>query len=368
MLPGIPTLIFYSSVMQKLFVSIICICILLACQTSPKNEERQTKNELTFPQRMVVTYLSYPQFVQEDFPQQFFDLPIQIEKYRSKTQVLYLSMPKDGGGKAKLTHICDTSLLTFAVADSSGFFLDPYVFQDKNKLYFSLPTTALLVDGQKQIHQQIGDVVYEATLDELAAVFSGEKMFNGPALAKTHELNHEGQHYVVGNHCATISPKGEPSLQRLAARIIDSTATREEQAQQLLDFVTRHINYTGDAGMEIFRRPTEVLLSQKADCSGKVVLYASLLEQIDYPYLLVYLPRHIALAIPGDFSDKNGMHFVHEGETYYFAETTSKGFLIGLSYFNPPLQESNIEYLQYPGKATKLYDIANGDSLEFAKR
>ena len=202
----------------------------------------------------------------------------------------------------------------------------------------------------------------------MSAIFSGEMMFNGPVIAQTNDLDPHGRNYTVANHCATIALGGEPSFHRLAHQIVDSTSRPAEQAQQLLDFVTWQIDYTGDGGMEIFRRPTEVLLSQLADCSGKTVLYASLLEQIDYPYLLVYFPLHIALALPGDFSSKNGMHFEHEGETYFFAETTSKGFLIGLSYFSPPLSEENIDFIQYPGRATRLYDVTNQDSLEFVKR
>lgn len=318
---------------------------------------------------MVVTYLSYPQFVHEDFPQQVFSIPLEVVRYHPRENLLYFSIRSEVADKQEIAHISkDTSLVTFATVDSNGIYLDPYFFTEEERTYFSLPATALAIDDDIQIHTRLGEHRYQISLAEMATVFSGEMMFNGPALAQSNEKNHQGQNYIIGNHCATISPKGEPSLQRLAAQIIDSTTTREKQAQQLLDFVTREISYTGDAGMEIFRRPTEVLLSSTADCSGKTVLYASLLEQIDYPYLLVYLPQHIALAIPGDFPKKNDMHFEHEGETYYFAETTLKDFKIGRTYLSSPYREEDIEYLQYPGKATKLYDVANRDSLEFAKR
>lgn len=369
MLLGVPTLSFLGRhLMQRLFVMLAGLC-LIACQQAPQIKQSKKTNELTTVQRMVVTYLSYPQFVHDDFPLQLLGLPVRVEKYRAKAKILYLSLPGEIPDKQPLMRfVKDTSLIQFAREDSSGVFLDPFYFSSNERTYFSIPATSLEIDERIGIRTEVGKHLYEASIAELAAVFSGEMMFNGPALATTNDKNYQGQSYVVGNHCATISPKGEPSLRRLAARIIDSTASRETQAQQLLDFVTREISYTGDAGMEVFRRPTEVLLSKTADCSGKTVLYASLLEQIDYPYLLVYFPRHIALAIPGDFPTKNGMHFEHEGQTYYFAETTFKGFWIGLSYFSPPLREERIKYLQYPGKETRLYDVVNRDSLEFAKK
>lgn len=370
MLSGIPTFLFSTpSCMQKLFVIIACFCLLLACRDTPRKTKRAKKKELTTLQRMAITYLSYPQFVHEDFPRQLFSIPVNVERYHARKKLLYLSVPKDSVDKQAIYQLADDSTaITFATEDSSGIFLDPYHFTDENRTYFHLLATSLVIDSTKSIHTSLGGTTYEANIAEMGKIFSGEMMFNGPAVAQTHEKNYQGQSYVVGNHCATISPKGEPSLKRLVDKLIDTTDSRETQAQHLLDFVTRQISYTGDAGMEVFRRPTEILLAATADCSGKTVLYASLLEQIDYPYLLVYMPRHIAVAVPGDFSDKNGMSFEHEGERYYFAETTFKGFWIGQTYFSPPLSEEDISYLQYPGKATRLFDVANNDSLEFVKK
>ncbi len=317
---------------------------------------------------MAVTYLSYPRFVHDEFTQQFFGIPLELEEYAPDTRTLYLSAPKDSLSKKKLFAICqDSSLIQFALEDSNGISLDSYHFPDSNKLYFKLPASSLNIDSSRQIYTHFGEIMYEASLAELADIYSRKMMFNGSAIAGIPDKNNPDQVSWIGNHCATISLAGEPSLLRLSSRIIDSTASREAQAQQLLDFVSRNITYTRDAG-ELFRNTAEILLGKKADCSGKVVLFASLLEQIDYPYLLVYLPRHIALALPGDFSRKNGMLFEHEGQTYFFAETTFPGFLIGSTYFSPPLSENDIEFLQYPGKETKLYDVVNGDSLEFVKK
>jgi len=80
-------------------------------------------------------------------------------------------------------------------------------------------------------------------------------------------------------------------------------------AQRLLDFVTEELDYDpSDAisGIEVLKRPNEVLMTKSSDCSGKVILYASLLEQTNIDYRLVYFDGHIAVAVEGEYGNRNG--------------------------------------------------------------
>jgi len=154
--------------------------------------------------------------------------------------------------------------------------------------------------------------------------------------------------------------------------LTSSCGTKEEMSQKLLDFVTKDIKYDFDAheeGVEQLKRPDEVLMTKKSDCSGKAILYASLLEQIGVDYRLIYFKGHISLAIEGDFKDNNSLSFSIGGKTFTMAEVTAKGFIIGDSILATPdgklLRIKDMLYFQKPGLGSKIYDAKTGKPLQF---
>jgi len=58
---------------------------------------------------------------------------------------------------------------------------------------------------------------------------------------------------------------------------------------------------------KVLKRPNEVLMTGNSDCSGLTILYASLLEQTEADYRLVYAPEHTTVAVAGNFPARNGM-------------------------------------------------------------
>jgi transglutaminase-like putative cysteine protease len=350
-------------------MSWLVLLLAIACNSpTSKTDVTQPTEQVSDLQRMVVTYLVYPQFVHEDFASQALGLPLKVEKYQPSKRMLLASLDSSSfAGSDSLLAIClRPEEITWPTPQPGYLELGPYQIRNRERQYFRFPLSNLRVDSSRKVKVSLGAHGYKASLAELSRIFSGEKLYNGPALVQAGV--EDGRPVVIANHCATIVPKGEPSLARLVEQVCTPEASAEQQTQELLDFVSRQIDYTGDAGMEIFRKPSEVLLSGRADCSGKVVLYASLLAQAELPYLLVYVPRHICLAVPGDFPKRNRMHFEHEGQTYFIAETTLPGFQIGSTLLDLPILPEDVEYLQYPGKRTRFYEVATGDSLPFATR
>jgi len=240
--------------------------------------------------------------------------------------------------------------------------LGPYKSRDLSRLLLRFPARELKWKEDSLLQVDYKEVSYSLSLEELADFYTRKAIYDAPAIF---ELMENGKRYGIANHSAVIAKPGEKSLNSLIRQLIPDSVSREARYQLLLDFVSEEIEYEYLDEYEIFFKPNEVLLRQKSDCSGKVVLYASLLEQMQLPYLLVYTEGHILVAVPGDFSIRNGIHFDHDGERYYFAETTLKGFQIGKSMAFPTLGEKDIQYLQKGGKNTRLYDYQKGDSLDF---
>ena len=136
---------------MKYLLWLICGLCLFSCQGEKEIQERD--NEIELLQRMTLTYLSYPDYIHEAFPQQLFDLPISMEEYDAQEGKLYFSIPAEMLGQTDFTKLCeDTSMIEFAVAEDSATFLrfGPFVFERKQKTFFSLPLALLKIDRKRR--------------------------------------------------------------------------------------------------------------------------------------------------------------------------------------------------------------------------
>jgi len=322
------------------------------------------KEELPDLARSVLGYLSLPDFVNQDFESQIFGEIADFLVYDPKSSLAYFSMdtPWD---KNQLWKICtDTSLIEYSQLEENYMALGPYKSRNTNQLMFRFPGKLLNISKDTTVRVRFNEVEYQLTLDQLKDFYTRKSIYDGPALFVFQDTS-DGKRYSIANHSAVVSPNGEPSLAAFLDDLLPENLSDEDQYQKVLDFVSREIDYEDINKYEIFFKPNEVLMRGKSDCSGKVVLYASLLEQLKLPYLLVYTDGHILVAVPGKFPSFNKMNFDHEGTTYYFAETTLSGFQIGLTRTLPELSEKDIEFLQKGGKRTRLFDYRTKDSLDF---
>ena len=205
------------------------------------------------------------------------------------------------------------------------------------------------------------------SLEELAGFLSNESVFSGRLYA-IEKIIERGDDLVIANHGAFVAHPDEPSLTRFVNEMTQKVVTDEKLAQDLLDFVTREIRYDGRdeiRNAEVLKRPNEVLMTRASDCSGMTVLYASLLEQTNIDYRLIYLPKHITVAVNGNFPNENGLRFSIQGKNYSIAEVTIPGFQIGRTNILDSYSPSDIKYVQNPKKDSEILDFKTKKPLEF---
>lgn len=327
---------------------------------------------LTDIQAAVATYLYLPQFSFPEFAAQVFQLDIISQGYDPVNKLVYLSIPNELAKKDQgaLAGICSTpEKIEFATGYQAVQWLGPDLERDRDtsRMIIRLPAEYMILDSAAVLRRKLGKQEITVSLAELAESYRHRYAYNSPALALAPGPGDIS--YVIANHAAPMSDVGDPILERFIDNLLSTKQkTQLDTAQALLDFVTQSIRYTHHGDLEIFMRPIDVLLAGEADCSGKVILYGSLLNQVDIPFLLVYLDGHITIGVEGKFSKNNGMFFIHEGETYTLAETTAEGFEIGQSELMEPMETWHYKFLQKPGRTEKLYDLWKNDSLEFADR
>jgi hypothetical protein len=145
--------------------------------------------------------------------------------------------------------------------------------------------------------------------------------------------------------------------------------TKEEKAQALLRFVTNQITYSYEDlwyETEIAKRAHEVLLSGDGDCSAKTTLYASLLEQCDIPYCLLYYKNHVNVGVQGKFEVTNGYIQVIHNIKYAVAETTVENFIIGKSSIENVSIISKLQFYQQPRLGATIFNAITNEPFQFA--
>lgn len=215
-----------------------------------------------------------------------------------------------------------------------------------------------------KFEKKIGSVTYDITLKELADYYYGKSTYIGSRYA-TSLVKKDGRYNRFLNHSATVAKGAEPSMMRLVSRVINGITDKEEMIQKWLYFINKNITYDYNirwqAG-DFLKRPNEVMMSGRGDCSGKTISFVSGLEQMNVDYVLIYLAKegklcHIASGVKGDFEvEKNAYYFKHNGQTYHFCESTaSRGWKIGGENFGTSIFEYDIAFIQEPGKKPKVF-------------
>jgi hypothetical protein len=246
----------------------------------------------------------------------------------------------------------------------------------EDKQVFGVNYDHLNIDPEKRVKKVFGRHTYEVSVSELHDFLSNRTVHGGELVAvkKFTETAYGGHIEGLLNHGAFVAKKGEASLSRLVEQITTRYGIEgnERIAQQLLDFVRENIKYDhgeAAASVETLNRPNEVLLRGEADCSGHAILYSSLLEQAGIDHLLVYSTNdqgrgHISVAVAGNFNNDNNLAFDWNGRTYHIAESCiNRRFIIGESRA-VGLKFENFDYLQVPGKDSKIFDM-DGNYLPF---
>lgn len=327
-----------------IYILLLTTLILFSCG---KNELDKTSSENSLMKEAVVSYMSQSEFTSSDFVQQVTGTNAELQVYDMQGKMLYFSVEKNGFHRDSLLNKLteNPERVEFGAEDNGRVKLGEYILNGLNKFFLRIPKNDLKVDTTRTINIQLGKYSYSMTMHELMNFGTNISIYGG-----ARDTTADGNIYTA-NHGAFVGKANETSLKRLAAEIIGTETSKEKIARLLLEFVNTNISYSdfeGTGEYEILKRPNEVIMSRKSDCSGLTILYASLLEQAGLDYVLLYFPGHISPAVEGNFPNSNGLAITFEGKTYTLAETTVKGFDIGVTKIMESINTRNITFIQKP--------------------
>ncbi len=288
----------------------------------------------------VLNYAANPDFAPSNIFGQLTGTKAEMEMFFVDTGKVYISLPITEDWKAareKLTKRPDAT--DFSQSTKQPYKLDKYVLNKPDIYFFRIDATDFKVDPDAKVVIPFPRATYDPTASELSGFIRDKEIMGGKDFFVA---GHRGEKTVYSsNFGAQVAVPGEPSLTRLAIKLVGEEKRPERMAQKLLDFVTVEIEYDHDEQewsdyKQVIKRADEVLMTRKATCASKAALYASLLEQVGIDYVLVYYPSHLAVFVKGRFRDDNGHSLLLDGQRYYYAESTTPGFVIGVTEITFP--------------------------------
>lgn len=351
-----------------ILLSLIAITIavgLFAMKYFLQNEET---NDPDKERRLtMISYLSNPVFTNADFCEQLTHTKAKLEINQLDERKLYFSiLKKDFKEKETLKRLCiDQSKVEFAKLNDAILELGNYRYNDTSALFFRFPDSLLNVPKKLKIKIPFKEATYTITDQELTDYISNKSVYGGEYYI-TRNGEELGSTYGM-NHGVMVSKKNEPSLQRFVKQLTAKCKTKEEKIQTLLRFVTNSIKYSFNeaySGGETLKRPNEVLMSKTSDCSGKTILLASFMEQIEADYRLVYLKGHISVFVKGKFPSFNNYTLKTDDGLFHLAETTCPDFKIGETVLDEGNMFSFIQYVQKVGNPSVVTNLTTKKKFE----
>ena len=326
-------------------------------EKSPTAQERKER-EL---RETILSYLCQPKF-SKNLLEQISGTKAELDLLDLRGKMVYFSVPSQDFREGDLEELTNNPGRV-EVTDREG-----------PRYSFRFPINDFRVDETDHIRIPYGKVDYTLSMGELSSFLNNESVYGGPLNAKI-EIGSSGRYASLANHGAVVAREGEASLERLLNSLTSTYDSKELKAQKLLDFVNEEIEddpSTGRLRAELLKRPNEVLMTGEADCSGKVSLYSSLIEQTDIDQILIYYEGgwnrrgHISVAVEGEYPNQNGLSFSFGDKTYTIAEPNCKGFRIGEKKTRGfDLSVDNIDYVQRVGRDSEIIDAKTGEAIPF---
>lgn len=321
----------------------------------------------------MVFMLAQPSFSGEEFRKQLLGKG-RIAKYAWREKQVYFTFPETGEEEFQeflKKHIVDPAKVDFGKLENGRIKLNDYELRisPAASRFFKTHTDNFRLDARQTLTFPFSSVNYTASLEELRNLANNSQIYRGRMVMKAPARKDEPQ-MVFANHGIMVARPGEPSLKRLADELLkDVGDNREARIQRLVDFVSAEIEYSfteAVAPQEKLKRASETLMTRSADCSNKTILLASLLEQINEEYVLLYCPRHITVAVPqGNFANENKLDFTWSGKPWMIAETTLPGFQIGVTRVQDSNKLTFVNYVQDPKLSEVIYDASSFEVLTF---
>jgi hypothetical protein len=321
----------------------------------------------------MVVLLAQPSFSGNELREQLLGKG-RIVKYAWREKQVYFTFPETPEDEFQAflaKYIADPSKVDFGSTTDGVVKLDTYELTQSPGAFrfFKTPTDNFKLDTKQTVNFPFNGLNYSLTLDELRNASDNSSLYGGRLVAKMPEKRDEPQ-MVFANHGIMVTKPGEPSLKRLIDDLLKNVPdNREARIQRLVDFVSTEIEYSFSeavSGREKLKRASETLMTRSADCSNKTILLASLLEQINEEYILLYCPRHITVAIPqGNYPNENKLDFEWNQKPWLIAETTAPGFQIGRSMVQQASLLTTVQYIQDPKNSNVIHDANSYRILDF---
>lgn len=338
----------------------LSIVLMVSCSTKEK--------KLTPAQKTALHYLYNSSLISDTFSRILWDDPIDMRGINSEERMMYFLFPRTLNRATTMQKVAlDTSLIEFAPCETGMCDFGGMHGKIDGYFAFKMPLTNLKVDSNKKFQCNLLNEKFICSYKELMQNLDSTTCYSGPEF-----LDISG--YILNAETACnigiyISKKNRnPLVKKLASHLIEGLQSNEEKAQRLLDFVTNEIQYSYEDhwyNAEVTKLSHEVLLSGEADCSGKSTLLASLLEQCDIPYCLLYFDRHINVGVKGNFKDENHYVFKLKKETYYMAETTVPKFKIGESRLSNSEILEKVIFYQIPYRSKNVIEAKTNSAIPF---
>lgn len=287
-----------------------------------------------------------------------------LERYYIDTKQVYFTCDTADFNKLNLgKFVINKDSITRAKEENGVLVLGDMHYNDRGRAFFKMSVSNFKIDSNKVIETKYGNGInYKITLPQILDFTYLRSALGGGAVA----ISENDIHFI--NHGSVVAKKGEASLSDLVDQITKGLSTKELKSQKLLDFVTKQIEYNKDEaenGYETIKRPNEVLFTKNSDCSGKTILYASLLQQIDIKWCLFYFEKHVCIGVAGDFRGRDQLKFKLDGMDYYLAEATDPTAILGYDSWHGEMNESNLEYYQTSDKGSDVFDYKTKNKLKF---
>lgn len=319
----------------------------------------------------IISYASQPGFSGSNFLGQITRTSVKLEMYDIDEERLYVSIPVSKYSDKILPKLSkNPKEVAFGQTPDNKFtgnslVLGQYTFNKPGYYFFSFPKSDLKVDKKAKLSFKFNTATYTVNLNELTKFVEDKSVYGGNIVFPSGRTVN-GLKELIPNFGALVAKKDEKSLERFVGTLVRKDEPKEVKAQVLLDFVTYNIKYDyeeANSGLEVLKRPNEVLMTRSSVCKGLAVLYASLLEQANVDYKLLYLPGHVTVAVEGNYPNANGLTFDFGGKNYSIAEPTNHNFKIGSTLLKWKIQVSDIEYFQRPSPNSRIYDAKTGRPL-----
>ncbi|HQW45489.1 MAG TPA: transglutaminase-like domain-containing protein [Chitinophagaceae bacterium] len=327
------------------------------------------KRKLTKAQQTAIHYLYRPALITDTFSRLMWHHAIDFRGYDTEKELLYFIVQKNLDKSAMLQLLTlDSAYIEYAPCDSGICEFGGMRGVIDGYYAFRIPSHNLKVDTNKVLSYVADSAKQFVSFVALMNENDTTLYYNFP---KTVDLTpYFGREVYATNIGAYISKKGRDIvIHQLAEKLTQGLQTKEEKAQALLRFVTNQITYSYEDlwyETEIAKRAHEVLLSGDGDCSAKTTLYASLLEQCDIPYCLLYYKNHVNVGVQGKFEVTNGYIQVIHNIKYAVAETTVENFIIGKSSIENVSIISKLQFYQQPRLGATIFNAITNEPFQFA--